>query len=43
MLAPTLEDIETDFADARETCAQYRRRTAQPRKQRRLRRLFALS
>jgi hypothetical protein len=43
MLAPTLEYIETDFADALETAAQYRRRTAKPRKQRRLRRLLALS
>jgi hypothetical protein len=43
MHAPTLEYIETDFADIRETCAQYRHRTAKPRKQRRLRRLLALA
>jgi hypothetical protein len=43
MTTPTLEYIETDFAHALETAAQYRRRTALPRKQRRLRRLLALA
>ena len=42
MLAPTVSYIETDFADATETCAQYRHRTAQP-KRRWTRRLFATS
>jgi hypothetical protein len=42
MLATTLTYIESDFAHANETCIEYRRRTAQPRKQRRLRRLLAL-
>ena len=43
MLAPTLSYIETDFADSRETCAEYRHRTSLPRKHRRLRRLLALA
>ena len=43
MLAPTLSYIETDFADAGETCAEYRHRTSPPRKHRRLRRLLALA
>jgi hypothetical protein len=42
MLATTVTDIETDFADADETCAEYRHRTSRPRKHRRLRRLLAL-
>jgi hypothetical protein len=41
MTTPTLEYIETDFADATETCAEYRYRTALPRKRRGLRRLLA--
>ena len=43
MLAPTLNYIETDFADAGETCAEYRHRTSSPRKYLRLRRLLALA
>ena len=43
MLSPTLSYIESDFADATETCEQYRYRTHQPRKYRRMRRLLALS
>jgi hypothetical protein len=43
MIAPTLNYIESDFADIFETAKEYRLRTAQPRKHRRLRRLLALS
>jgi hypothetical protein len=43
MLATTLTYIESDFASALETHAEYRHRTFQPRKQRRLRRLLGLS
>ena len=43
MLAPTLSYIETDFADAGETCAEYRDRKSAPRRHRRLRRLLALA
>ena len=43
MLTPTLNYIESDFSTATETCVEYRRRTALPRKHRRMRRLLALS
>ena len=43
MIAPTVSYIETDFAHATETCSQYRARTSEPRKHRRLRRLLALA
>ena len=42
MVAPTLSYIESDFTDALETCDEYRKRTARPRKSR-MRRLLALS
>jgi hypothetical protein len=41
MLAPTYNYIETDFATATETCAEYRRRRSENRRPRGLRRLFA--
>ena len=43
MLTPTLNYIESDFISATETFVEYRRRTAQPRKLGRIRRLLALS
>ena len=43
MLATTLNYIESDFTSSTETCVEFRRRTALPRKHRRLRRLLALS
>jgi hypothetical protein len=43
MLATTLTYIETDFAHALETHAEYRHRTFVPRKRNALRRLLALA
>jgi hypothetical protein len=43
MITPTLEYIETDFADITETLQAYRVRTAQPRSGRRLRRLLSFA
>jgi hypothetical protein len=39
----TVAYIESDFAHAAETCAEYRHRTHVPRKHLRLRRLLGLS
>jgi hypothetical protein len=43
MIAPSFHYIETDFADALETHAEFRLRTYVPRKRTALRRLLALS
>ena len=43
MLSPTVTTIESDFATATETCAEYRHRTYVPRKHMRMRRLLGLA